>query len=159
MNTTVVFFINNQPVLNQGTTAKRLRGNYYEICLKYNTCKQNMHEGQDRVLGNGSWMRGPCPKSTNVTRNKRWCPRVQTPAPTCRAARNGGAATPVASCSSPRALFLLSALGLRATSTMRDRRSLSRVQHTIPGLACSPDKVPVEVRVPQADRQTCRAVR
>ena len=36
-------------------------------------------------------------------------------------------------------------------STMRDRRSLSRVQHTNPGLACSPDKAPVEVRVPQAD--------
>jgi len=34
---------------------------------------------------------------------------------------------------------------------MRDRRSLSRVQHTNPGLACSPDKAPVEVRVPQAD--------
>ncbi len=29
-----------------------------------------MHAGQDRVLGDGSWTRGPCPKSTKVARNK-----------------------------------------------------------------------------------------
>ena len=46
---------------------------------------------------------------------------------------------------------LLSAFWLCAASTMRDRRSLSRAQHTIPSLACSPYKAPVEVRVPQAD--------
>ncbi len=29
-----------------------------------------MHEGQDRVLGDGSWTRGQCPKNTKVARNK-----------------------------------------------------------------------------------------
>ena len=95
-------------------------------------------------------------KSTNVARNKRWCPRVQTAAPTCRAARMWRCSAfpaQVTACA-----VLLSAFWLRATSTIRDRRSLSRAQHTIPSLACSPYKAPVEVRVPQADRQTCRAV-
>ena len=88
-------------------------------------------------------------KSTNIARNKRWCPRVQTPARTCRAARmwrRSAFPAQVTACA-----VLLSAFWLRATSTIRDRRSLSRAQHTIPSLACSPYKAPVEVRVPQAD--------
>ena len=61
-----------------------------------------------------------------------------------RAVRQDGGAV-LLPLKSPRAHILLSAFRLRATATMQYRRSLCRVQHTNPGLACPPDKAQIEV--------------
>ena len=119
------------------------------------TDRQTNSMHADRVLGDGSWTRGKHQAARmSLVTNK----RVSTDSNSRSNVPRGKKWRAVLLLRSPRAHVLLSTFWLRATSTMRDRRSLSRVQHTNPGLACPPDKAQVEVRVPQADRQTCRAV-
>ena len=137
------------PFLTRGLRSTGFEGVHTEICLiqHVQTKTDSMHA--DRVLGDVSWMRGKCPKHE--------CRPQQADVNgfelqlECAARQDGGAVLFLLK--SPRAHALLSAFRPRAMSMMGLSRSLSRVQHTNPGLARSQDKAHIEVRAPQAHRQ------
>ena len=147
------------PFLTREPRSKGFEGIATEIFLiqHVQTKTNSMHARQDRVLGEVSWTKGQCQKA-RMSLATGGCPRIRTPSSN---APRGKMAAPYSSCSSHRVRTLSSARSgptqcrrhKSARSTMGLSRSLSRVQHTNPGLARSQDKAQIEVRAPQAHRQ------
>ena len=136
------------PVLTRELRITGFEGVPTEICLKQHvqTETNSMHARQNRVLGDGSWTRGKC-QEARMSLVTSGCPRIRTPSSNHAVWQNGAcpfvtdlthavsARSGPAQCRRPKS----------ARSTMGLSRSLSRVQHTNPGLARSQDKVQIEV--------------
>ncbi len=144
------------PFLTREPRSTGFEGIATAICLiqHVQTKTNSMHARQDRVLGDGSWTRGKC-QEARMSLVTSGCPRIRTPSSNHAAWQNGACpfvadlTHAVSACSGPAQCRRHKS----ARSTMGLSRSLSRVQHTNPGLARSQDKAQIEVRAPQADRQ------
>ena len=112
-----------------------------------------------RVLGDASWMRKSV-KGTNAARDKPMSTDSSAQAQTRRVAkwrRHPPFVAPPMHAASVRSA------PVRSTAQERKIRGVlqlafHKVQHTNPGVACTPDQAKSGCWAPQADRQTCRAV-
>ena len=152
--TTMVLLTILHPFLTGEARTTGFEGVVTEICLiqHMQTKTDSMHARQDRVLGEVSWMRGQCQKH-ECRSQQADIHGFEVPARTRRVARwrRRTLLSQVTACARP-------PQQVPAPRNVDDGPQLIslKVQHTNPGLACSPDKAQIEVPGSEAGRQERR---